>query len=386
MLRDTLNFEIFPYFKVFPIARFWNKLRPRVQLTIEILGIDWTKILLSMPRLPSVRVARGSRRWGGFTLLEVLVAGAVTALLVVVMLSVLQSTSNIWQKTSGRAKSFAAARAAFESISSTIGAATLNTYLDYYNSSRQTRPSGSLTFAPAIYGRQSDLHFVTGNNLVSGQLGGAVFFVAPFDWESGAVTRSTGGQLNGVGFFVRYGPDPDKPSFITDNPSRFRLFQFLQPTDVLKVMNGSFSGNRWFQSDINANPPKFCYPLAEHVVAFTVLPKLSERENDDPSALTSDYSYDTRVTWGSGPQPTSMHQLPPVVRVVMVVLDEVSAQRLPSGSTPPDLGFNLNSVLQDPANLEDDIETISAALAARNLNFRVFRADVPLRGARWSAQ
>jgi len=312
--------------------------------------------------------------------------------LLLILLSLVQSTTDVWQRTSGRAKSFASARAAFESISSTVAAATLNTYLDYFDASRRTRPdpsvdkSGALAFNPAVYGRQSDLHFVTGNNLVNNQLGGAVFFTVPFDWETGAVNRGTGGQLNGVGFFVRYGPDPGLPSFISSNPSRFRLFQFLQPTQNLKVMNGNFPGNGWFSADVDATPPRFCYPLAENVVAFAVLPKLSDREDEDPSALTEDYFYDTRVSWAGGSQPASMHQLPPVVRVVMVVLDETSALRLQDSPTAPDLGFDPQGVFQDPERLEDDLQTISNALTNQNLNFRIFRADIPIRGARWSVQ
>lgn len=328
-------------------------------------------------------------------MLEVLVAVTVTALLLLVLLSLVQSTTDVWQRTSGRVKSFSSARAAFESITATLAAATLNTYLDFFDASRNPRPdpslnkSGALSFSPAVYGRQSELHFVTGNNLVDNQWGVAVFFTVPFDWESGAVNRGTGGQLNGVGFFVRYGPDPGLPSFISDNPSRFRLFQFLQPTQSLKVMNKNFLANSWFSSDVNATPPRFCYPLADNVVAFAVLPKLSDREDEDPSALTPDYSYDTRVGWSSGPQPASMHQLPPVVRVVMVVLDEASAQRLPTGSTAPDLGFDPGTIFSNPDDLDAEdgsLDRISAALTERNLNFRIFRADIPLRGARWSVE
>lgn len=319
----------------------------------------------------------------GFTLLEMMVAMAVTSLLLVVMFGLIQSASALWQRSSGQAKSFAAARAAFETITGTLSAATLNTYLDYFDASRAIRTAGALDFVPAIYGRQSDLHFITGNNLVTGQITGSVFFTVPFDWGAGAASRSQNGQLNGTGFFVRYGPDPGLPAFITSNPNRFRLFQFLQPTESLKVMNQNFSGNNWFQSDVNAN--ENCYVLANNIVAFAVLPKLSDREDPSLTALTGNYSYDTRVAWTSGDQPDAMHQLPPVVRVVMVALDETSALRLPESPTAPDLGFDPADVFTDPAQLEADLNTIETALTGKNLKFRIFRAEIPVRAARWSA-
>jgi uncharacterized protein (TIGR02599 family) len=341
-----------------------------------------------MRSLHPIRQERTIPNNRGFTLLELLVALAVTALLLVVLFGVIQSASDLWKRNTGRAKSFAAARAAFETLTGTLAAATLNTYLDYFDAARATRPdpqvdkSGALSFVPSVYGRQSDLHFVAGNNLVDDQIGGAVFFTVPFDWESAAVNRTGDGKLNGTGFFVRYGPDPGLPSFITNNPNRFRLFQFLQPTESLKVMNESFPGNDWFATDVNSN--RFCYVLANNIVAFAVLPKLSDREDPSPSALTTDYSYDTRAAWSSGAQPSSMHQLPPVVRVVMVALDEGSVLRLGAGATAPDLGFDASAVFQEPDQLEADLETISAALTAKNLSYRIFRSDIAIRAARWS--
>ena len=108
-----------------------------------------------------------------FTLLEMMVAMTVTVLIVVLLLGLLQATTTTWQRNTDRSKSFASARAAFESMSRTISESTLNTYQDYYDANRSNRPSGSMTFRPDVYGRKSDLHFVTGNALVTGQQGGA---------------------------------------------------------------------------------------------------------------------------------------------------------------------------------------------------------------------
>jgi uncharacterized protein (TIGR02599 family) len=323
-------------------------------------------------------------RVAGFSLVELMVAMVITALIAGLLLVILQSTSDLWRQNTGRSQTFSSARAAFETISRTLASATLNTYLDYFDSSRLIRQSGDLNFRPDVYGRNSDLHFVTGNNLVNGQQGGAMFFTAPMDFEEGNAARSTGGQLNGVGFFVRFGPDPTLPAFIDQNPSRYRLYQFFQPTGQLKVMNPGFSGNQWFTSDTNPPPGRFCYPLANNIVAFAVLPKLSSLEDEDLDSLSTDYSYDSRMGWGGGPQPSGMHQLPPVVRVVMVALDETSANRIENGTTAPDLGFDPATVFDDPAELEGSLKDITDALSERGMNYRVFSTEIPIRTAKWS--
>ena len=322
----------------------------------------------------------------GFTILELLVAMAILSIMVVLMLGVLQSTSDAWRRNTERSKAFASSRAAFESMTRSISAATLNTYQDYYNSARQTRPSGSLTFVPAVYGRRSDLHFITGTNLDIGQKGGAIFMTVPFDYESNNTNDYSSGQLNGIGYFVRFTTNSLLPAGVSNNPHRYRLMQFLQPTEQLMVMNtnSTYYPNGWFANDVNANTNIF--PIADNVVAFTVLPQLSDRESANAGILAPGFSYDTRMAWSSGAQPTNHHQLPPVVQVIMVVLDESSARRIENGATEPTaaLGFNPASVFTGPANLETDLKTISDALSAKRLNYRIFRSEIPIRSAKWT--
>ena len=321
----------------------------------------------------------------GFTILELLVAMAILSIMVVLMLGVLQSTSDTWRRNTDRTKAFAAARAAFESMTRSISAATLNTYQDYYDANRSNRVSGSLTFVPAVYGRRSDLHFVTGTNLVTAQKGGAIFMTVPFDYESNNTNDYSSGQLNGIGYFVRFTTNSLRPAGVTNNPHRYRLMQFLQPTEQLMVMKTT--NTAWFTNNVNANTNIF--PIADNVVAFAVLPQLSDRENPTGTALSSDFIYDTRMTWSSGAQPTNHHQLPPVVQVIMVVLDESSARRIENGPTEPtaDLGFDPASVFTTPVttdSLKTDLKTISDALSAKRLNYRIFRSEIPIRSAKWT--
>ena len=318
----------------------------------------------------------------GFTILELLVAMAILSIMVVLMLGVLQSTSDTWRRNTDRTKAFAAARAAFESMTRSISAATLNTYQDYYDANRSNRVSGSLTFVPDVYGRRSDLHFTTGTNLVTGQRGGAIFMTVPFDYESNNTNDYSSGQLNGIGYFVRFTTNSLRPAGVTNNPHRYRLMQFLQPTEQLMVMNTT--NTAWFTNNVNANTNIF--PIADNVVAFAVLPKLSDRESTNAGILATNFSYDTRMTWSSGAQPTNMHQLPPVVQVIMVVLDESSAKRIENGPTEPTaaLGFDPASVFTSPATLETDLGTISSNLSTKRLNYRIFRSEIPIRSAKWT--
>jgi uncharacterized protein (TIGR02599 family) len=363
--------------------------------SIFLIDIIYTaNILLLMSRDPLWFLKKHARRlalWrvfaDGFTILELLVAMAILSIMVVLMLGVLQSTSDAWRRNTERSKAFASSRAAFESMTRSISAATLNTYQDYYNSARQTRPSGSLTFVPAVYGRRSDLHFTTGTNLVTAQKGGAIFMTVPFDYESNNTNDYSSGQLNGIGYFVRFTTNSLAPSGVS-NAYRYRLMQFLQPTEQLMVMNTNYYTNVWFTTNVDANPPTNIFPIADNVVAFAIVPQLSDRENPTGTALSSDFSYNTRMTWpaSAANQPTNMHQLPPVVQVIMVVLDESSARRIESGAAEPtvELGFDPASVFTGPANLETDLKTISDALSAKRLNYRIFRSEIPIRSAKWT--
>jgi uncharacterized protein (TIGR02599 family) len=317
----------------------------------------------------------------------------ITIIMVALMLVIVQSTATTWRRNTERSKSFASSRAAFESMTRTISQATLNTYQDYYDATspnRLNRASGSLTFVPAAYGRRSELHFITGTNLVTGQVGGAVFFTIPFDYDPNSTNPATGGQLNGMGYFVRYTTNPSLPGFITSassNPPCYRLFQFIQPTSALKVMNTNFSGANWFTTDVNATPPTNCFPLAQNIVGFAILPKLSDRESTNPGILASDFGYNTRMDWPSTStnQPTNMHQLPPVVRVVMVALDDTSALRIQSATPPTSaLGYDPATIFTNAVGLESSLSNIATSLTAKKLNYRIFRADIPIRAAKWS--
>ena len=96
-----------------------------------------------------VRSVRPEAR--AFTILELLVSMAVLMLLAVLSQQILGSTATAWKSHKARLGAFEGARAAFDSLTSRLSQATLNTYWDYDNPAQ-----------PQRYLRQSELHFITG--------------------------------------------------------------------------------------------------------------------------------------------------------------------------------------------------------------------------------
>jgi len=328
---------------------------------------------------------------GAFTLIELLVSTAVLALILVLLMQILAVASSSWRNLSENSKAFQAARAAFDSITRNLSQATLNVEYDYYNANRESRtqlasqPGGEALvaqFRPSIYGRASGLHFVSGKNLINDQQTHSLFFQAPLDFEDSSGAVSNSGQLNAVGYFVRHGSDSGNrpPNVSPTNPlprERFRLFHYLQTTSQLDVYRNA-SGMDWFRADLNATAPVNAHVLAENIVALAILPKFPDGQGQPAGALAPFYEYDTRTAWSSSAQPAQMHQLPPVVEVVMVAIDEPTAQRNPS------LGTSLDGLFQDPASLETDLEEVETVLRSARANYRIFRTDVPIRSAKWS--
>ena len=327
----------------------------------------------------------------GFTILELLVAMAVTSLIVVMLLQIIGISSSRWKTVNDSNQAYQAARAAFDSLTRTLSQATLNTEYDYYDTARRSRLALAATpdetqrklaleaFKPDAYGRSSALHFISGKSLVGSQHAHALFFQAPMDFDTSGAPDTAAGQLNAIGYFIRFGDDAANrpPNVSASNPppkERFRLFQYLQPTGALDTYREA-AGNAWFKNDADSIPTANTHVLAENIVVLAILPKLPAGAVD---ALAPDYEYDSRTPWGSGAQPVQMHQLPPVVRLLMVAIDEASAARNPS------LGSQFGSLFQKPAQYDADLAIVESALSKAGANFRIFQTDVPVRAAKWS--
>lgn len=342
----------------------------------------------SSPRSPSA---------AAFSIIELMVAAVILVILLGIIFSITQMISQSWGKSTAKIEAFQGARAAFDTVSRQVGQATLNTYYDYYDSSGKTRASygtNTQSFTPVRYGRAADLHFISGKSLVPNQITHSLFFQAPVGYANDTNYTGLDSLLNGCGFYIAYDKDHTIPGFVSSLPNkpadryRFRLMQYMQPSQNLKVYDPAVANDKdWFQKPLQqADAPVSI--LTENVIALVVLPKLSKTDADDAAAnsktsvLAPAYEYDTKKVTSSG---ITDSQLPPVVEVIVVAIDEISAQRFCVGSSLPDFGVDQTTLFQSADKLEEDLKKLTDALSSKRIAYRVFRSEVALRGAKWSA-
>jgi uncharacterized protein (TIGR02599 family) len=316
--------------------------------------------------------AESARR--AFSLLEVLVSCAILAILVVILASTLTHTSTIFRQLGAKVDSFQEARFAFDLLTRELSQATLNTFWKQDDLDRPTK-----------YLRASDLHFLvtrSGENNAPGLpgTGQGVFFQAPLGYTSSHAFSGLDTALNAVGFFVDFGPMPQPAFASTPAKHRFQLKRYLNPTEQLKVFadRENETDTAWLpqgSSDV--------FPVAANIIALVLWPRRGLE--DSGGALTSNYTYNSRSK--IEPQPSTEHQLPPAVEVVMVAIDENSANRIESGPTPPSaITSALEGLFQTSSSdkLLEDLEKLEKKLVEARINHRIFRTVVPMRESKWS--
>lgn len=319
-----------------------------------------------------------------------MVACAVLAVMLALISTAIRQMAGGIKTSTSKVDAFQSARTGFESLSRTLGVATLNTYWDYFDSSRQPRSAANAsTFQPSTYGRQSDLHFLITNNFpaVSGLelIGHSVFFQAPLGYFTNASSANPPRSLNPCGFFVAYGNDPTKPGLteLAARP-RFRLYQWLPSSDSLSVDS---STGRITTADWVA-PTDGVRPLAENIIAFVV--RVPATNSTGYSTNATNYGWDSHAAWSGGSQPAQMHQLPPLVNVTMVAVEEAAVNRLAgsassAASAASAMGIaNLSTLFTTESSYDADLSALEAALSSKNVPYRTFTTTVPLRGSRWS--
>lgn len=336
---------------------------------------------------PEVLRRRLSRAGAGaFTILELLVAMAILSLIVVVLAGVTGKMGSLWRSSGSKIEQFRESRRAFESITRRISTATLAPYLDY------EYPGGDTTKPPTKYVRKSDLRFLSAPVSVAGVTAvpansHAIFFQAPLGFvDDRANYGGLEHLLNTWGYFVDY-TGITNPSDSTTTKYRFRLIEMREPSEKLSVYrltrgNNSYAGKDWFT--IPAGVAANRRVLADNVIALIFRPTLSVADDSTGAALASNYQYDSTASSATA-NINPKNQLPPLIEVIMVVLDEQSAARVCTGDTAPDLGVNGTRFTQ-VSNLSTDLGDLERELIAKNLKYEIFRTTLTLPGARWSTQ
>ncbi len=334
-----------------------------------------------------------SRR--AFTLIEIMVSMTILVMLMLMLLSMTGAVQRTWSYTTTKIEQFRNSREGFETITRKLSQATLNTYWDYDSPT-----------APTKYQRQSELRFVSGNaQTLTGSAiapSHSIFFVAPLGFVSDANYQGLSNLLNTWGYFIEYSDDSLlRPPFITTamTPfrSRFRLMELMGPSETMPLYkytsgNSAYNATTWF-TDVLATSPRPARVVAENVLVLVILPKLAPGEDSTGTKLASTYSYDSTAS-NSDPAINSKNQLPPVVMVTMVAVDEPSFSnylfRLKSGSPRTDLGLDgLFKSAGDLTNASNpgyakDLSALQGTLVAKKINFRVFSTDVSIKAAKWS--
>lgn len=326
--------------------------------------------------------------FAGFTILELLVSMAILSIIVVVLVGVTGQMGSLWRSSGSKVEQFRESRRAFESITRRISTATLAPYLDY------EYPGGNTAAPPTRYVRKSDLRFLSApvSQIGSGFAAipansHAIFFQAPLGFVDDRTNY--GGLehlLNTWGYFVDYTgvTNPSNPAQIK---YRFRLIEMREPSENLSVYrltrgNNAYSGKEWFT--IPAGVASNRRVLADNVIALILRPMLSTADDPTGSLLAPNFLYDSTATSATAAI-NPKNQIPPLIEVIMVVLDEQSAARVCLDSTAPDLGVS-GMRFQSVSNIATDLAALEAALVARNLKYGIFQTTLPLPGARWSTQ
>ena len=301
--------------------------------------------------------SHSAARARGFTIVELLVSTALIAMIMLLLLSTVDSTNRVWQRTTTRATQFQSARNAFEAMTRRLSQATLNTYWRIYDA------QASNFTAEYSFRRHSELQFLSGpaakvftspsiTNLnpdpESAYPTHAVFFQAPIGYtereDTGAEAnlreyRSLDSMLMSCGYFVEFGDDPDRPDFLRELgfPPRYRsrLVELSVPAERLTIFQrpkgdapsnidpiiidieekpyvGMVGATRradsgwirpaWMKEALARRAgargvSRFTYgrTMAENIVALIILPKLAIKDRANPQRLdlAPDFEYDS---------------------------------------------------------------------------------------------
>jgi uncharacterized protein (TIGR02599 family) len=339
-----------------------------------------------------------------FTLVELLVSLAILAVLLTIIAQVLGQVQRVWSGANSKVAQFREARRAMDRITTNLSQATLHTYLQHYYGGADPfkPPSKTLNTAPLGYVRYSELQFVCGqaSALVAGsgdQIGHAVFFQAPLGGATD-ITSATGAAfvnlptaLSACGYYVSYGSDTGfRPTFLNqrNHPERerFRLYEYRPPIEsnsiygdvTVPAANPGVPNPAWY-----ANTADWSRPVAENIVYLVCSPKRVRSDNEgEPRDIAPNYAYNSSPGIVL-PQGKTDYQLPPLVEITVVALDEASAKRMAEtegGARSLPSGLFTNATDTD---FRRDVETLETYLNSKKLNYRIFTSTIPIRNSKW---
>lgn len=377
----------------------------------------------------------------GFTLVELLVSVAVLSVLMLMVFQMLDETQRTWSRAKGMVASFKDARDGFEAMNRNVSQATLNTYLGFEQASA-TNPVptsfGRTSELHFICGPADKLmDKVEGRTRITH----CIFFQAPLGYQTFEAKESSSSAngdpyiglenlLNGWGYYVEYGSDKsERPPFLSEltppveERYRFRLMEFRQPAEVTTIYQYRLEapGNKqldlakqteWFNSSkfgvtdkANDDPVgqagkvRTVRTLADNIIALIISPRLAENDTDEsggnvldssfqkPTDIAKNYYYNSRAWQESGGDADvkaySKHQIPPVLRVTIVAIDEVDAYRYamqnPDVKQIPKYAPSEPTWFTDVSQYARDMQRLKEGLEAVGIRYRVFTSNIRMR-------
>ncbi len=339
----------------------------------------------------------------GFSLIELLTAMTILSVLMLMMTSLLDQVQKSWQFGESRISQFREARVAFDLMTKNMSQATMNTYWDYdYDDANQIKS----------YGKRTELHFysqqakqIEGALGLSDQTSGhAVFFQAPLGYS--VKYRNLNNLFNGRGYMVVHGSDRDFiPSFVNKETFRYRLMEFRPPAEANQVFKDAIEEREsatpqpqtfthWWNQGLtgigNGKFSEFLNPMGQNIILLLVTPMdtleaQTDNRFDTSSKIAPSYIYDSNK-----PEKVGLgQQVPPLVKVTMVAIDETTAIQLEDQygqGKPPIIP---DTLFQDTKKYNEDIAELIKSFDEHNrkevskISYRVFSTIVMLRSAKW---
>lgn len=345
----------------------------------------------------------------GFSLIELLVSMTVLSAIMLMFVGILDQTQRSWDLAQGRVSQFREARVAFDIITKNLAQATLNTYVEQQEVDEDV-------IAPTEFEVKSELNFqILYSEDLSGVTGDkpghGLFFQAPLGVSHNPQYGQLSNLMNARGYYVVFNSDkPFRPCFVeAPERKRYRLMEYLPPAEENRVYidhaeNMDDSGGEVFEDWWEHELEKYSRPLAENIITLVFMPRKAVAEIEsgggpDEAILSKNYKYDSQFPLGDASMdPDSSllkHQLPPLVRVTMVAIDETSALRLEEkfGDKPFFDELELpNNWMQVSDKYEDDLDSLIKGLDdttatqsedGMRIRYKVFSTTVAIQGAKW---
>ena len=278
--------------------------------------------------------------------------------------------------------------------------------------------------------------------------------------------RFLNGLMNVCGYYIHWSEDQVVPTFLKDDVAankiapryRYRLMEVTQPAETVAIYNNRWytrpsgksknfvapsndgalskpydNATDWIKVAVGKLQPTlgvktdYSRPLADNIVAMIVVPKVPESDREISKkkrldSLSEDYEYDSRpnkvyatdFTDGStsvknllktDQERSQYAQLPPILQVTLIAIDEDSGAKLESSLSDPKSGpsehwaHGLFKKLEDEKKFNEELGTeskpseqsllgrlagLDPALKLPKMNFRIFTTDVVMRSAKWT--